>query len=82
MGDLSAWGGFGEVYLVISRIFIQFSMAFGKTQQICKKDTMGYFGQKQWRKFFKIAKRRAERRRSKANPECQPKYGKYSGWEL
>lgn len=32
-------------------------------------------------KYWKRAKRRAERRRAKWNPECQASYGKYKGWE-
>lgn len=33
------------------------------------------------RKFLKSRKVRAERRRANAEPETQPGYGKYRGWE-
>lgn len=36
----------------------------------------------QYHKFLKRYKNRIERRRAKENPECQPWYGKYKGWEL
>lgn len=32
--------------------------------------------------LLKRQKARAERRRAKADPECQPAYRKYKGWEL
>lgn len=31
--------------------------------------------------LLKNHKKRAERRSAKANPECQPTYGKYRGYE-
>lgn len=32
------------------------------------------------RKFAKWVKNRLERRAAKADPECQPGYGRYRGW--
>lgn len=32
------------------------------------------------RKALKVRKRRLERRRANADPECQPAYTKYKGW--
>lgn len=34
-----------------------------------------------YHQYLKRSKHRAERRRAKADPECQPAYGKYAGWE-
>lgn len=36
----------------------------------------GYRG----RKYLKVRKARLERRRAKADPDCQPAYTKYKGW--
>ncbi len=35
-----------------------------------------------WHRFLKKKKLRNERRRAKRNPECQPAYRKFSGYEL
>ena len=32
-------------------------------------------------RYLKKEKNRSERRRAKQDPECDPSYGKYSGWE-
>lgn len=34
-----------------------------------------------YHKHLKRQKVKAERRRAKADPECQPAYRKYKGWE-
>jgi len=34
-----------------------------------------------YHKFIKVRKRRIERHKAKQNPEAQPTYGKYTGWE-
>lgn len=39
-------------------------------------------GHRGFHRFIKRRKIRIERRRAKAEPECQPAYGRYSGWEL
>jgi hypothetical protein len=44
---------------------------------------MEYYLQKQY-KWFKLKRKwqlRKERRRAKANPECEPEYGSYKGYE-
>ena len=33
------------------------------------------------RKLYKKQKAREERRKAKLDPECQPTYNKYEGWE-
>ena len=35
-----------------------------------------------WRRYCKKAKVRRERRRAKLNPECQPWYRRFKGWEF
>ena len=35
-----------------------------------------------YHRHLKLSKRRLERRRAKQQPECQPAYGAYRGWEL
>jgi len=35
----------------------------------------------QWRKLYKMAKNRRERRRVKLDVECVPEYKKYKGYE-
>ncbi len=34
-----------------------------------------------YHQFIKRRKNRVERRRAKHDPECQPGYGRYRGWE-
>jgi len=34
-----------------------------------------------YHRHLKVSKRRIERRRAKRNPECQPGYGRYNGYE-
>lgn len=34
-----------------------------------------------FRDHLKKSKKRQERRKAKLDPECQPTYGKYQGWE-
>jgi hypothetical protein len=34
-----------------------------------------------YHRYLKRAKARIERRRAHIDPECQPYYGKYRGWE-
>jgi hypothetical protein len=34
-----------------------------------------------YHQFLKRKKRRAERKKAKANPDCQPAYGRYDGYE-
>jgi hypothetical protein len=41
----------------------------------------GYSGGN-YHRWLKRAKARAERRQAKQNPECNPGYGRYRGWEL
>ena len=35
-----------------------------------------------YHQFLKHRKRRVERRKARKNPETQPTYGRYRGWEL
>lgn len=39
------------------------------------------FRTRSYHRFIKKAKLRLERRRAHRDPECQPAYGRYSGWE-
>ena len=34
-----------------------------------------------YHQYIKKKKRQIERRRAKSDPECQPLYGRYKGWE-
>ena len=34
-----------------------------------------------WRRYYKTQKARSERRRAKQDPECQPWYKRFKGWE-
>jgi hypothetical protein len=44
-----------------------------------KKD--GSHKRSRYRDFLKKSKKREERRKAKLDPECQPTYKKYHGWE-
>jgi hypothetical protein len=44
-----------------------------------KKD--GSHKRSRYRDFLKKSKKREERRKAKLDPECQPTYKKYEGWE-
>jgi hypothetical protein len=44
-----------------------------------KKD--GSHKKSKYRDFLKKSKTREERRKAKLDPECQPTYNKYQGWE-
>ena len=56
-------------------------MGVGKTEQIEKwfRNRSGYIKNGDT-KSVKRMKNKLERRRAKRDPECQPQYGKYSGW--
>lgn len=53
--------------------------------KVCKATAVeqadGYSGSK-YHRLLKRVKRRKERRRAKADPECLPGYGRYYGYEL
>jgi len=44
-----------------------------------KKD--GSHPKSKYREWLKKSKIRSERRKAKVDPECQPTYNKYQGWE-
>ena len=59
-------------------------VAIGKTEQIENKLSYIISSKKAKRtsnKKDKQIKNRHERRRANINPECEPFYGKYYGWE-
>jgi hypothetical protein len=66
-------------------------MSFGKGLQIepglykqiaWNPDKPWQIQDSRWRKWFKQAKVRRERRRAKMNPECTPEYNRYHDWIL
>jgi len=53
-------------------------MAYGKTEQVGHGSRCRARG---YRSICKRYKARAERRQAKRDPECQPTYGRYRGWQ-
>jgi len=57
------------------RVVDFFGMKISKVEQA---DGKGWNDRR--RKWLKVRKRRLERRRAKHEPDCQPAYTKYKGW--
>lgn len=51
------------------------------TEQADAKGCRGHKSSKSYHKFIKTRKNKLERHRANRNPETQPTYGKYQGWE-
>lgn len=49
--------------------------------KVAQADGRGSKGKKSKHTHLKKQKRRVERKRAKLKPDCQPAYGKYSGYE-
>ena len=57
-------------------------MAYGRCMQV--KDSVRHGPRRRRgnvKQYFKKAKARAERRRAKQQPDCQPHYRRFYGWE-
>lgn len=52
-----------------------------KVMQADAKGPLWNHGHRGYHRFLKRRKVRLERRRANADPECQPAYGKYAGYE-